>query len=194
MRHAEVHNPKDILYGRMPRFGLNQRGVRQSHAAARFLGAREVKAVYSSPMLRARQTAEIITGCLGTMKTRLTRDLIEVKTGYQGSSNEILKPGFSFFDPLKDPDDETLEDVCHRMLRFVRRAARRHPGQTVVAVSHADPITILRVGLENLPVTVASTRKVVYPARASVTQVQLSPEEPPRLTYFNVADVEELKL
>lgn len=144
--------------------------------------------------MRARQTAEILGRVLEGADIRVSRDLIEVKTGYQGSPNSILKPGFSFYEPLKCPGDETMHDVADRMLRFVRTAARRHPGKTVVAVSHADPIAILRVGLEGLPITIPSLRKVVYPARSSVMQVLLDPDRPVRLAYFNVGAVEETKL
>jgi broad specificity phosphatase PhoE len=72
------------------------------------------------------------------------------------------------------------------LLRFVRLLVRRHAGRTVVLVSHADPIAILRMGLEGTPLTVPNLHRTVYPARASLLQVEIGPVEPPRLTYFDI--------
>jgi broad specificity phosphatase PhoE len=117
-----------------------------------------------------------------------------VRTGYQGSPNSILKKGFSFYEPKKHPDDESMEDIWRRMLRALQRSIARHAGQLVALVSHADPITVMRVGLEARPLTAASLHGVVFPARASVTEIVAYPDRPHTVTYFNVADVEEVKL
>jgi broad specificity phosphatase PhoE len=187
LRHAEVHNPRDLVYGRLPRFGLSATGRTQAEHAGRFLASRPLDAVYSSPLLRARQTASIVSGYHPRLRLRTSSSLLEVRTGYEGGSNAIYKPGFSFYEPLKEPDDETMQDVFQRMLAFARKVARRHAGGTVLLVSHADPIAILRVGLEGLPLTVANLHATVYPARASLTQVFAGSESPPRLAYFNIA-------
>src|SRR5947209_5196449 len=100
VRHAEVHNPKDIVYGRLPRFGLSTHGRLQAEAVARFLAQRPVDAIYTSPLLRARQTAESISAELPQVPLRTTERLLEVKTGYQGQPNSILVSGFSFYEPL----------------------------------------------------------------------------------------------
>ncbi len=186
VRHAEVHNPKDIVYGRLPRFGLNDRGREQAMAAARFLDARPVRAVYTSPLLRARQTAHILTQYHSEIVPRTARALIEVRTSYQGSPNSILKPGFSFYEPLKDPSDETMRQVFDRMLRFFSLLVRRHAGESVVAISHADPIAILRVGLEGLALTAANLHSTVYPDRGSITQITAGPGQELRLAYFDL--------
>lgn len=181
-----MHNPKDILYGRLPHYRLSDRGRRQAEATARFLASRTVSAIYTSPLLRARQTAEIFSAYHPRLRPRLSSDLLEVKTGYQGSPNSILKPGFSFFEPLKEPNDETMEQVWIRMRRFMRRAIKRHAGETVVAVGHADPIKIMRVGLLGLEMTVANLHAAIEPARASINQITFQPGGTPSLTYFDV--------
>ena len=112
---------------------------------------------------------------------------MEVKTSYQGSPNSILKPGFSFYEPLKDPSDETTQQVFDRMLRFLRLLARRHAGGSAVIVSHADPIAILRVGLEGQALTAANLHSTVYPERGSVTQITTGPGHALRLSYFEIA-------
>jgi broad specificity phosphatase PhoE len=187
VRHAHVHNPKDILYGRLPHFRLSAQGRKQAEETARFLAARPVAAIYSSPLLRARQTARILTHYHPSAQVRLSRLLLEVRTSYQGSPNSILKRGFSFYEPLKEPADETMADVFKRVATFMRRIALRHSGHTVVAVTHADPIAIMRVGLLGLPLTAANMHATAYPARSSVNQVMVTPDGPPQITYFDVA-------
>jgi broad specificity phosphatase PhoE len=58
----------------------------------------------------------------------------------------------------------------------------------VVAVSHADPITIMRVGLRGLALTARNLHAEVYPERASVTQLTYEPGQPPAMAYFNIAN------
>src|SRR5947209_6289276 len=118
VRHAEVQNPKDIVYGRLPRFGLSERGRSQAEAVARFLSTRSVEMIYTSPLLRARQTADVIARELPGASIRRTKALIEVLSGYEGSPNSILVGGFSFYSPLKSEGDETMEDVLTRMRSF----------------------------------------------------------------------------
>ena len=188
VRHAEVHNPRDILYGRLPRFRLSERGRLQAEQTARFLAARPLDAIYSSPLLRARETADILSHYHPAASVRLSRALIEVRTGYEGSSNSVLKAGFSFYEPRKDPHDETMQDVFDRMMRLLQRAARRHAGRAFAIVSHGDPIAIVRIGLLGQALSAANLHATAYPTRSSVNQVRLEPGGPPQLAYFNVAE------
>lgn len=187
VRHAEVHNPQDIVYGRLPRFGLSAHGREQAERTSRFLAGRRLDALYSSPLLRARQTAAIIARRQPGVCVHTAAALSEVRTGFQGRPNSIFVPGFSFYEPLAAPADETMEHVRSRMLGLLHRAVRRHAGGRVALVSHADPIAILRLALEGRELTVSALHATVYPARASVTQVLLWPDRGPWLSYFDVA-------
>src|SRR5690348_3567520 len=84
-RHGEVHNPRELLYGRLPRMGLTAEGERQADELARFLARRPLTAVYSSPLLRARKTAEIILRRQSHLhRVRIDTDLTEIRSGWQG--------------------------------------------------------------------------------------------------------------
>ncbi|HZS94703.1 MAG TPA: histidine phosphatase family protein [Chloroflexota bacterium] len=186
VRHAEVHNPRNILYGRLPGFGLSDKGREQAAETARFLSTRPVAAIYSSPLLRARQTADIIAATLGTVERHVTKRLLETRTGYQGASNDVIKPGFSFYEPPAREEDESMQAVWERMSAFLRAMRRRHAGETIVAVSHADPIAIVYLGLSRRPLTPATMHASLYPARSSVTQIVFGEDASPTITYFNV--------
>jgi broad specificity phosphatase PhoE len=185
VRHAEVHNPKDILYGRLPGYGLSDTGRVQAEATARFLSTKAIEAIYTSPLLRARQTAQIISRYHTGLAVSRSSKLLETKTSYQGSPNSILKPGFSFYDPLMSPEDESMEEIFFRILRFLQTTATRHAGGAAVAVTHADPIAIMRVGLQGKEFNNANLHAVVYPMRASVTQLILRPGKTVEMAYFN---------
>jgi probable phosphoglycerate mutase len=187
VRHAHVHNPNDILYGRLPRFRLSAAGSTQAQQVADFLAGRPIDAIYSSPLLRARQTAATISRALPGVPMHLSGLILEVLTSYEGSPNSIMKPGFSFYDPLKGESDESMAAVYARISRFLRGAVRRHAGRAIVAVTHADPIAIMRLGLLGKAFTVSDLHSTVYPARASINLVTLTPDADPVLTYFNVA-------
>lgn len=61
VRHGTVDNPRDVFYGRLPGFVLSVEGDRQARAAAEALRHEPIAAIYTSPMRRARQTADIPT-------------------------------------------------------------------------------------------------------------------------------------
>lgn len=67
VRHGEVFNPSGVLYGRLPGFGLSEKGHRMAKLAADDLAARSVPAVrlIVSPLQRARESAQPIADALG---------------------------------------------------------------------------------------------------------------------------------
>jgi probable phosphoglycerate mutase len=187
VRHAEVHNPERLLYGRLPKFGLSRYGEEQAERTAAFLAGRPLAAIYSSPLLRARQTAARIARHHPAARRRVTRLLHEVGTAWQGTPFAQFAPGFSAYEQPRAAGDESLEDIRARMVAFLDRARRRHPRATVVGVSHGDPIAILRVTLSGRPLTPAALRGADYPGLGSVTEIVFAPdEERPRVTPLTV--------
>src|SRR5438552_11387719 len=91
-RHGEAHNPAELLYGRLPRVRLTTEGRRQAQALADFLAPRTLAAIYSSPMLRARRTAETILASHPELtRERIDADLQEVHTRWQGEPLPTLE-------------------------------------------------------------------------------------------------------
>lgn len=152
-RHGEVHNPRNLLYGRMPRVGLTAEGERQAQALAEFLNPRPLAAIYSSPMLRARKTAEIVLRARPELgRVRQDVDLTEVRTGWEGKPLADLEAiDWDFYTHPRDPQDESLQAIRTRMERWLNRVLRRHAAGEIVAVSHGDPILILVGTLSGLP-------------------------------------------
>src|ERR1700689_5796697 len=65
LRHGEVHNPQGVLYGRIPGFHLSEDGRLMAKAAAGFLAGRDGVVLMSSPLDRARETAEPLEAQFG---------------------------------------------------------------------------------------------------------------------------------
>lgn len=172
IRHGEVYNPKGIIYGRLPRFGLSERGRQEISQTARFLKNKNIIAIYSSPLLRARQTAKIIQEELGIKKIFLSKQILETRTGYQGElfssldaiqSEVYLKP--------RNASDETVEQIAKRMLHFVKTVAQKHPGQHIAFVTHGDPAMSLQASIDNVPLDFPSIRRGEYIHHGEVRQI-----------------------
>ena len=144
-RHGEVHNPSNVLYGRLPRVRLTREGRRQARALADFLRPRPLVAIYSSPMLRARRTAAAVLEAHPELqRVRIDKDLLEVRSAWQGEPLASLEQiDWDFYTNPRDPGDESLRAIHDRMQRWLQRVLRRHAGSEVLGVSHGDPILIL---------------------------------------------------
>ncbi len=176
VRHTERHNPQRVLYGRLPDYRLSDHGLKQAERLAEFLANRPISVVYSSPLERARQTAGLIADRHPNARRMVTGLLNEIGTSWEGTPFSQFKAGFSAYENRRHDDDETIEDVQRRMTAFVTRAQAKHPGETIVGVSHGDPVTILRIALSGRPVTVALTKGSDYAGLGSVTEITFAPD------------------
>jgi broad specificity phosphatase PhoE len=152
-RHGEAHNPENVLYGRLPRVRLTAEGRRQAAAIAESVRSRRLAAIYSSPMLRARRTAEAALEAHPELqRIRIDSDLQEVRTAWEGEPLAALERiDWDFYTNPRHADDESLRGIHDRMQRWLKRVLRRHAGQEVLGVSHGDPILILVGTLSGLP-------------------------------------------
>lgn len=176
VRHTEVENPDGVLYGRLPRFGLSDAGREHAGRIAEAIADRDIVAIYTSPLLRARQTGAAIAAHHADATVHRSSLLIEVGSAWQGSPLRSFASGFSTYQCRRAEDDESLDGIQARMLAFTRRVGRRHAGETVVAVSHGDPITILRVTLQGQELTVPAIRGEGYIPLGSITEVRVEPD------------------
>lgn len=184
VRHGLVHNPTGVIYGRMPRMRLSEQGRQDIERAARLLALLPISAIYTSPLLRARQSASVLAEPHPGAPIRQLSWLIEVRTSWQGhdfkEAQEAVQ-NFTYYDPPKHPGDETIDDVFGRMDRALRYVVGRHSGQMVVCVSHGDPIKILGIPYSGKELT-AEAVLAPDPPEASVAAFQfLEANVPPVL-------------
>jgi len=144
VRHGETeHNRGRLTLGRAD-VPLNARGLAQARAlAASFADAPD--AVWSSPLARARVTAEAIAAGAGLAPV-LDEGLIEMDVGEMehltGAELRDRHPEFlaRWLSPecgdARMPGGETLAEVQERAWAAVGRMLAAHPDATVVAVTH----------------------------------------------------------
>jgi broad specificity phosphatase PhoE len=141
VRHGNVHNPTSIVYARLPRYRLSDLGCQQAAAAAQALKDSQPAAIYTSPMLRARQTAAFIAAEHPGLKLQINRLINENCTPYQGKTFAEIA-GLDIFAGVQPPFD-TPASLLARSLRFIAFARRRHAGQSIIAVTHGDVVRVI---------------------------------------------------
>lgn len=147
VRHGQTPTTGKKLPGRAPGLHLGDKGVQQAEAAgARVAALGTVSAVYASPMERTQETAAPIARAC-KLRVRTHKGLIEADFGrWTGKNLSDLRKlpewktvqqypsGFRF------PGGESFPEMQTRMTAAVGSLVAKHPGETIVAVSHADTI------------------------------------------------------
>ena len=156
VRHGEVHNPAGIIYGRLPGFGLSERGRRQiARAAEALVPHRPFAALYASPLQRAQESAAILSARLDLAVATEER-IVETNIGsFQGRRFEDL-PRPYITEEGAHPELESAASMRSPLLDWAAAMRARHPGEPIIAVSHRDPIIVallhwMGAGLEDLP-------------------------------------------
>jgi len=128
---------------------LNDKGRADAHRAAGHLAATPHHTIYSSPLLRAKETAEIIAAELGLELAGVVPDVREREFG-EGEGMLVADYLQTYGDWLADvPGTETLAQVCDRamsaLLRIARDARRRSAplAESVIVVTHGGVIRSL---------------------------------------------------
>lgn len=155
LRHGEVENPRQILYGRLAGFRLSDNGRKRIHEVVQELEDIKIDYLYTSPLLRARETGRIINEMLH-LKPKVSSLLLETKLLPEGVSLEIFRKDIQphmYDDKYVQLGQESIQSQGERMFRFVRLIQKLHAGKTVLTISHGDPIMILKAKLLGVPFT-----------------------------------------
>jgi probable phosphoglycerate mutase len=147
VRHGQTPTTGSTLPGRAKGLHLAESGLAQAEAAAaRIAQLRDVAAVYASPLERTRETARPIAAARG-LKVQIHRGLLECDFGdWTGAKLTDLRklPEWrtvqSYPSGFRFPGGESFTEMQTRMVGAIDELVARHPGQTIVAVSHADTI------------------------------------------------------
>lgn len=149
LRHGQAkNNVERILAGRTKGFPLTDLGVKQAENIGEFLRPFNISQIYSSPIERAEQTAKIVAGKVGlgcTIDERLTEIDMGTFSGmhydemFAKHGNVFLK--FYQGHPIVEANGiETFASVKNRVLDVVSHCSKRHDDQTILLVTHMDPI------------------------------------------------------
>jgi broad specificity phosphatase PhoE len=163
-----------MLPGRAPGLHLAEKGRTQASVVAERIAAMDKKptAIYASPLERTRETAAPIASALG-LRVRTARGLIESDVGAwtekplsrvsrskEWATVHRWPAGFRF------PGGESFADMSARSTGAVLELVAAHPGETIVAVSHADPIKLIVAAAAGVPLDLMQ-RLVISPCSVS---------------------------
>jgi broad specificity phosphatase PhoE len=139
--------------------GLNETGMAQARAIGAQLAGIRFSAVYSSDLLRARQTAELLAeplGLRGTLEPRLREINLglwegllstEIETRYPRELEERRR------DPwyARAPEGESPHEVAERVLAAVEEIAQKYPRDPVLIVAHGLSLAVILCHAEGIP-------------------------------------------
>lgn len=160
MRHGESRaNVAGIIIatpenGVLDKYGLTDMGIDQVRTSAEQSALSPDTIIYSSDFSRARQTAEIVAGAIGTAIVTLTPALRERHFGHHELQPNTLYQQVwdsDVNDPTHRQDDvESVRDVVSRVNQLVAEIEHNHHNQTVLLVSHGDTLQIAQTVFENI--------------------------------------------
>jgi broad specificity phosphatase PhoE len=199
VRHGHVHNPQKILYGRLPRFHLSPEGLREAQSVAQALKKSPLAAVFSSPMLRARQTANQILIFHGSLKLQISKLLTEVNTPLEGCASQKVDALGGDVYTGSAPPFEQPQDIVARVRKFAARIRKHCHGRQVVAVTHGDIITFMLLWARGMALSPRYKRNLSvtgisdpYPVTASMTTFIYrtgADDERPEIVYTRPAKI-----
>lgn len=146
IRHATTDSVGKRLSSRVAGMHLNEQGRAQAKKLAEQLKNLPIKAVYSSPLERAMETAEPVAQLLN-LKAVIRVDFLEMDFGeWTNCSFEDLREQSQFqrFNQFRSctriPGGELMLEAQLRMINGLEKLRLQHPDETVAVVSHADMI------------------------------------------------------
>src|SRR5215207_1386751 len=183
VRHAETDDNVNMRLSGWTDTDLSPRGESQIELLADHFNRAHghVEGLYSSPLLRARRTADAI-GALTGHSPILLDDLREMYFGeLDGRPFEELREAYAHLleadenSAIEDfvwPSGESRSGFTARVLRVINHIASLHPGQPIGVVTHGGVIATLMTILHSE--SPANWRKWVVP-NASLTEVVWDP-------------------
>ena len=144
VRHGECEGNREGLFRGRTDFPLNASGLAQAQALAEELNSLGITKIYSSPLSRARTTAELIAEKTGAP--------LEISQGFQnitlgpwdGKSKDFVRREYPreweiwLSDPekLELPGAESMKALQDRSFQALEEAVTRHEGETFAVVTH----------------------------------------------------------
>ena len=146
VRHAAVEMPENKIAGRAPDIHLTRTGREQAQQLVGALAREQIRAIYSSPRDRARETAQFIAEDRN-LEVQIAAQLDELDYGeWTGASMDELSglPRWQAFNSVRSctriPQGEHIVEVQARVVAFIGDLGSRFPETVSVLVSHADVI------------------------------------------------------
>ncbi|MBP7700584.1 histidine phosphatase family protein [Candidatus Woesebacteria bacterium] len=171
VRHAQYSNPRNILVGRLP-VELSQEGKQEASDLADYFSDKEIFKIYSSSVLRCKQTSEIISK--NQIEIKYDTRILETFSAMQGYWEFDW---LHFFNNIDTLGGETPEDISKRMLDFWDDIISSENDKNIIICSHGDPLYVLYAHLADIALPsikgLYEIPKVDYQEKASVRTIEI---------------------
>jgi probable phosphoglycerate mutase len=164
------------LNGRLPGVGLSEKGRAEAATQAGRLAGEKIEAIYSSPMQRTRETAEIVAERLG-LPIRYREDVIEIDYGeWTGLTFDQIRQDERWLMWSRSrsiagvPGGESWRQVQERVVGALFDLRQAHPEGSVVIVSHGDVIRAALLFALGMPLDFYSRIEIAF---ASLSTIRL---------------------
>ncbi|MBI2411201.1 MAG: histidine phosphatase family protein [Candidatus Kerfeldbacteria bacterium] len=138
VRHVQYSNSEKISPGRLP-LELSEHGIEQARILQQFFQDKHIETIYSSPVLRCKQTAEIIAA--STIPIHYDIRLAEIFSANQGN-REIDNWRKALYEFVPTLGGESPQDVQQRMIDFWATTLFESDKNYIIC-SHGDPLFFL---------------------------------------------------
>ena len=165
VRHGESEGNREGRMQGLREYPLSSRGRRQAAQLAKVFRQRELSwtAAYTSPLSRAKQTAQIITDDLERDSAEVDADLREITAGSLEGLNrseiverhpDFMQRGLEGLGDFSEYGGESYDDMQRRVERLTKRLFERHTADEdrVLLVSHGGLLFQLAKHLICVPV------------------------------------------
>lgn len=158
LRHGEAEGNRELRYLGSTDAPLTSHGREQAAQLAGAAARLRPSVIYSSPLRRARETAQTLADTLGlpVLKTPVLREM-DFGAWERLTRAEVRArdpEGLAAWDAGDDvapPQGESLVAVRERVTAFADALAAQHTGETLALVSHVGPIKALVCAALDLP-------------------------------------------
>ena len=158
IRHGDNdYLAKNRLPGHLPGIHLNKRGTAQASELCKGLKDMPIKAIYSSPLERALETASPLANALG-LEIHTRPGLTDLDVGdWEGRSWKVLgrtkmwKVIQNNPSQFQFPGGESFSQAQERIVTALGAIASNHSDEMIAIVFHADPIKLAVAHYLGLP-------------------------------------------
>lgn len=187
VRHGEAeNNTKGLVSSHIDApHHLTEKGKAQAQGAAQRLAKERVDMIITSPLIRTRETADIIRAELGlpAEAVHLEKRFAEVAGGdFEGKSVDTYRAYFATHGSrfvTRPPGGECQADVRARVVAALDDIDARYEGKTIVLVSHETPLWLMEMTAEGYDRRQAeqlwNERPIDFIGNAEVREIILAP-------------------
>lgn len=145
IRHGETDwNLQGRFQGRED-IPLNETGIKQAQRCGEAFRGETFQAIITSPLIRAKKTAQIIAECVDIESVIIEKDIIE--RDFSKVSGMTPKEREAFYASGDIDDKEPFEDLCKRMLSCIKKYAEQYGEGNIIMVSHGASINSVLASL-----------------------------------------------